>query len=325
MHLYEIATNETIILRSYTKSGYLKSVPVKIYGVYSFTGLEDSDIAGTFNVMDLVTFRELFGRMTEESLKEIASIQQDMTAKEIDRADAESELFGEKAVIEVVTVPSRVAKPSEPLTAQRGIPEDYDPTSLEHGLIINAAVFLKNESQLQATQRELTESLADMPVQIIDWQKASGTVGQFVEILRYVLLFGVGIILLVALVIINNSFMVATFERSQEIGTMRAFGAQRAFVGGLFVLEAMALSLVASCLGALLAFGLLLWLSGVGIPATHDVITFLFSGPRLYPVLYERYLFIGPLVVTVLAGISSLYPALFASRVQPAQAMQEKE
>ncbi len=326
LRLYEISTNETIILRSYTKSGYLKSVPVKVYGVYSFTGLEDSDIAGVFNVMDLISFRELFGHMTEESLKEIANIRQNMTAKDIDRSSAEDELFGESAVIETDKVPETPATVSaEDSEAYRGVPDVYDPQSLETGLIINAAVFLKDESRISKTTQELTQSLSSMPVQIVDWQKASGIVGQFVEILRYVLIFGVGIILLVALVIINNSFMVATFERSKEIGTMRAFGAQRSFVGALFVLEAVALSIFASSLGTLLALGVLTWLSEVGIPAVHDVIVFLFSGPRLYPVLYERYFVLGPIIVTLLAAISSLYPAWFASRVQPAQAMQEKE
>ncbi len=323
--LYEIMTGETIVLRSYTKNGYVKSIPVKVYGVYSFTGLEDSDIAGSFNMVDLVTFRELFGQMTEESLKEIADIQKNMKHKAVDKEQAEAAFFGEESSIESEVKQKITPSDSEKIIAANSIPDQYDPSSMQKGLIINAAIFLKDESLLRQTQKDLEARLHGNSMKIVDWKQASGTVGQFVEIIRYVLLFGVGIILLVALVIINNSFMVATFERSVEIGTMRAMGAQRAFVGALFVSEAVALSLVSSLLGTFLAYSLLYYLHGVGIPSMHEVITFLFSGPRLYPTLEIRYAWIGPLTVTLLAGISSLYPALFAARISPAQAMQEKE
>lgn len=327
LRLYEIAPGETIVLRSYTKSGYLKSVPVKVYGVYTFDGLEDSDIAGSFNILDMISFRELYGHMTEESLKETAQIKNEMKIKTVDKDAAEAEFFGESSVIEreVTHASDTHSLSTGPMIASKGIPENYDIQSLQEGLIINAAILLKDESLLKNTMKELQDSFSGTQMQIVDWKTASGNVGQFVEIIRYVLIFGVGIILLVALVIINNSFMVATFERSMEIGTMRAFGAQKSFVTGLFVMEAVALSLVSSLLGSILAFALLSYFHSVGIPSMHDVITFLFSGPRLYPQMVYKYLFIGPFIVTVLAGISSLYPALFAAKIPPAQAMQEKE
>lgn len=326
LKLYEIAAGENIVLRSYTKTGYLKSVPLKVYGVYSFDGLEDSDIAGVFNIMDLVSFRELFGQMTEESLKETEQIKAAMNLKNVDSSNADDAFFGEDAVIETSQKEDKHVdvKPIR-IESKKGITDSYDLESLQKGLLINAAVILKDGSKLEQTLKAMQARLSDKSLKIVDWKEASGTVGQFVDIIRYVLLFGIGIILLVALVIINNSFMVATFERSLEIGTMRALGAQKEFVAGLFFTEAVCLSLLASTFGSLIAYALLTWLHGVGIPAMHDVITFLFSGPRLYPTLELRFFIIGPVVVTLLAGISSLYPAWFAANIPPAQAMQEKE
>ena len=69
-----------------------------------------------------------------------------------------------------------------------------------------------------------------LALKAIDWQKASGIVGQFVTMIRVVLYMAVLIIFVVALVIINNALVMATLERVQEIGTLRAVGAQRRFV-----------------------------------------------------------------------------------------------
>ena len=56
----------------------------------------------------------------------------------------------------------------------------------------------------------------------------------------------------------------------------------------------------------------------------YDV-AFLFSGPKLYPQLEPQWVVIGPLAVVILATLFTMYPALLASRVVPATAMQEKE
>ena len=55
---------------------------------------------------------------------------------------------------------------------------------------------------------------------------------------RMVLYVAVLIIFVVALVIINNALVMATLERVQEIGTLRAVGAQRRFILAMLVIEA---------------------------------------------------------------------------------------
>ena len=70
---------------------------------------------------------------------------------------------------------------------------------------------------------------------------------------------------------------------------------------------------------------LLFYFSKHGIPAMTDVVAFFFSGPRLYPQLRWPLIGIAPLLVTLLATLSSIYSARYAAFVQPAEAMQEKE
>ena len=117
----------------------------------------------------------------------------------------------------------------------------------------------------------------------------------------------------------------ATMERVTEIGTMRAIGARRGFVMVMFVLEMLVLGVIAGALGSGLGGGIVGWLGQVGIPATDDVTRFLFSGPRLFPTVSAAHLLGGLVTILIVAIISTLYPALIATRIAPVVAMQARE
>jgi ABC-type lipoprotein release transport system permease subunit len=106
---------------------------------------------------------------------------------------------------------------------------------------------------------------------------------------------------------------------------MRAIGAQKSFVLGLFLAETAITSLLGSILGGLLATLFLFALNKQGIPAPNDFMTFLFSGPRLFPSLQWGLVILSPLVISIVATIASIYAARHAAHVNPAEAMQEKE
>ena len=74
----------------------MQSVNVPVYGVFEFQGLEKSTLAGALNLMDMVSFRELYGFMSGEKLAEIQQLQKAAGAHEVSRENAEAELFGSK-------------------------------------------------------------------------------------------------------------------------------------------------------------------------------------------------------------------------------------
>lgn len=327
--LYEISPGESIILRSYTKSGYIKSLPLKVYGVYSFDGLEDSDLAGAINIIDLVSFRELYGQMSASAQAELSQMREKIGVKEINQENVENMLFGNDAEVEKsrsITTHDQQDR-NEPIRFKPVLSEKFDPEEIKQGLALNAAIRLHDPTQLKQTAIELESALhsKQLDAKIVDWQAASGIVGQFVNIVRLVLIFAIVVIFIVALVIINNSIIVGTLNRTREIGTMRAIGAQKSFVAGLFLAETAIVSLIGAGLGALLSIWLLVVLQKNGIPAANDVVTFLFSGPRLYPSLRWSLIFNVPLFIVFLATTASTYAARYAARVKPADAMQEKE
>jgi ABC-type lipoprotein release transport system permease subunit len=326
IRLYEISPGEEIILGSYTRTGYVKTVPLKVYGIYTLDGLEDSDLAGTMNLMDLVSFRELYGQMTENDQKELALLREESGYQEIPTENLEEALFGGDSTL-VTTISQTPQKPLSPIKAKDRLGDSFDPKEIQNGLAINGAVILKDKGRILETQKELEVLLKakGFDLRVPDWQQASGMIGQFVNIIRLVLWITLGVIFLVTLVIIGNSMITSTLGRSREIGTMRALGAQKSFVLGLFLSETAIQGVVGSLLGTLGGVLLLAFLGHKGIPSMGDFMTFLFSGPKLYPKLHPDLILSTPLLVTCLATLASVYAARHGAQIRPVEAMAEKE
>ena len=334
--LYRVRVGDTLTIKAFTKSGYVQSVNLRVYGTFSFEGLEDSHLAGNLNLMDLVSFRELYGFSTPERDREIQAIKAAAGLKEIDRDNAEAELFGAKPS-EADAPAAAAATVRDADAVLRGLlgrskrerREDqvYDPSQLSQGVVLNAAVIVKDPRLIQKTMVEIEAAgtKAGLTLKAIDWQKASGLVGQFVTMIRYVLYISVLIIFAVALVVINNALVMTTLERIAEIGTLRAVGAQRRFLLGMLVVEALTVGGLFGGIGSALGAGIVAILRMVGIPAFNDIFYFFFSGPRLHPGLSVTNVAIALAIVLFVSGASSLYPALIAMRVSPRQAMQSDE
>jgi len=334
--LYRVNIGDTLTIKAFTKSGYVQSVNLRVYGTFSFEGLEDSHLAGGLNLMDMVSFRELYGFSTPEREREMQALKATAGFKDIDRDSAEAELFGAKPS-EEAAAPAKVVTASDAEAILRGLgskgkrekreDQAYDPAQLGQGVVLNAAVIVKDPRQIPQTIQaiEAAGTKAGLPLKAIGWQKASGMVGQFVTLIRAVLYVSVLIIFAVALVIINNALVMATLERIAEIGTLRAIGSQRRFLLGMLLVEALTVGGLFGGLGAALGAGIVAILHAVGIPASNDIFYFFFSGPRLHPVLSVTNVALALAIVLVVSGASSIYPGFLAMRVSPRQAMQSDE
>jgi ABC-type lipoprotein release transport system permease subunit len=351
LQLYRIRLGDNLTIKAFTRSGYVQSVNLPVYGTFNFTGLEKSPQAGSLNLMDLVSFRELYGFLTPDREKEIRELKSQMNAREVSRENAEAELFGQKAPT-TDSLPEAVAPRAVPSTgrtvvadatpglrvpgsdgvAAKFVREDlshrlYDASQLENGVILNAAVILDDPSRVPQTITAIEEAgrRAGLPLKAISWKEASGLIGQFVSMMKAVLYVAVLIIFVVALVIINNALVMATLERVREIGTLRAIGAQRRFILAMLVIEAVVIGIIFGALGAGLGALVIAVVGRVGIPAPSDIASFFFSGPRLYPVLASGNMVVALIIVLLVSALSGFYPAWLAMKVTPVQAMQSDE
>jgi len=312
------------------QSGYVQSANVRVWGTFRFQGMEKSPTAGFINVMDLVTFRELFGQPTAETREEIAALKSSAGAREVKREQAEADLFGGES--EQVTEGGAGQVEADALLGASGPRREppstrYGPSEIEQGMVLSAAVILKDPNALQSTMEELRElpAVKAASLRVVDWQKAVGTFGQLVLMLRVALWVIIAILAVVVLAVINNAMMMATLRRTREIGTLRAIGAQRAFVLAMVLVETMVLSLVFGLTGMGAGALLVKGVNALGIPAVTDEMQFFFSGPRLDLFVSPTSLVAAFVMVVVVTAISTLYPAVQATRIAPVTAMQSEE
>ncbi|MFO0727906.1 MAG: FtsX-like permease family protein [Myxococcota bacterium] len=331
IELFDIKVGDTITVRTNTKSGQLSSVNVKVYGKFRFRGLDRSDLAGGHNLMDLMSFRDLYDFNNERRNAETEALRRHITEIK-DSANADEAFFGDGGAAEAETVDTSkfdeftgVALRHE--TDRRAKLEDefYDQAAIEKGVVLNVAVRLKDPSKIEETRAALEKKLEPLGAQVIDWKQAAGMIGQFLTLVEVILLVAAGIIFFVGMVIINNSMLLATMERVAEIGTLLAIGASEGFVLLMMVLETSVLGLVSGGLGGLMAIGTVKLLERTGIPAPNDWLAFLFSGPRLFPTIQPSDFLVGLVVVLVVSVASSLFPAIVATRISPRAAMEAKE
>ncbi|MBM4280675.1 MAG: ABC transporter permease [Deltaproteobacteria bacterium] len=324
IQLYPFRVGDTITMTAFTKSGYLRSVNVKVWGIYTIDGLETSDIAGALSLCDLVTFRELYGQRTASLDAELVKMKAASGAAAVERDTAEDALFGGDATVEVKTVEQAAAEPVlEKVDRQADF--RFEQGKVNEGMVLSTAVLLKDPSRLRETITELRRVVEPLGLQAATWQEATGVVGQITLVIRGVLLTAIFILFLVTTVILNNSLVMATLERVAEFGTLRAIGAQRGFVNAMVVFETAVLGVLAGVVGSVAAVACVLWLGQVGIPAPADLLQVLFGGPRLYPTVHVDNVVAGLLATLTVSVFATLYPARLATRVQPVVAMQGKE
>jgi len=328
--VYPFDIGDVVTIRAWTRSNALKAVNVRVWGTFVFEGLERSELTGAANLLDLVTFRELYGQMTAVDRAELDAIRDEVGVDFVDREDAEDALFGGGDDIEI-EVAGGVDDDFEAVAEAdlkrekrtMAVSEEFDVELNRKGLVLNAAIMLEDGARIDETRAAISAAAEakGLKLEVVDWQEASGVLGQLALVVRVILYIAIFIIFAVALVIINNSMLMATMERVREIGTLRAIGAQRSFVMAMFLLETVVLGIIAGGLGALAGAGIVLWLGSVGIPAQNEIMVFIFSGNRLYPTVGVGHLGFGVLIILLVSLISTWYPARAATRIEPIEAM----
>lgn len=132
------------------------------------------------------------------------------------------------------------------------------------------------------------------------------------------------ILVLVALFGIVNTMSTSVFERTREIGTIRAIGTRKDQTIRLFLFESVAISMMGVIIGWSIGFVVSLYLAKVGIPigeAFEDMA--IPMGDRLYSVL-GIWEYLGTLFLGIGAGIiGGIAPAMRASRLKVVDALRK--
>ncbi len=154
-----------------------------------------------------------------------------------------------------------------------------------------------------------------------DWEQAAGPFATTADVVRIVFNVAIVIVGVVAAIIIMNTLVISVIERTGEIGTMRALGAQRFFVWRLFFVESLVITGLFGLIGIGIGSAVVGTLNVVGIPATTTFLEVIFAGPELRPVLSASTLLGSVTVVALIAVLSHIYPVSVALKILPVRAM----
>ncbi len=213
-------------------------------------------------------------------------------------------------------------------------PDEYD----EHLVFINLsaaqkllamnnglheiAVQFHDPEDAKNTRLPLLQQLNTDDIEALGWLNFNASVGAMIEMTNYsTLIIGTVLFLLASLGVINSMFM-SIYERIYEIGVLKAIGSKPNDIIMLILCEALLLAVISAVLGALLALGLGSYFAEHGIALGEELEMEGVNITNIHPRFIVSQFVAFPIYVTLLTLAAAIYPARFASRIIPSEALQ---
>ena len=167
----------------------------------------------------------------------------------------------------------------------------------------------------------LTAQLRQEGFQVQSLEIVVGVANRIVTAITVMFTLIGGIALLVATIGIANTMVMAIYERTREIGILKAMGASRGEIRQMFMMEAGFIGLIGGVIGLLLG-----WLAGLGL----DQVIPIYLRYRELPVRGDFFvvtpsLALGVIVFATFIGlVAGLLPAQRAAKLDPLQALRHE-
>jgi ABC-type antimicrobial peptide transport system permease subunit len=231
----------------------------------------------------------MIGRAMAESLKKDVGDTIDLSGMRYSVVGIYESSIGWEELGGVVTLRDGQTFTGKPRKSTMVAVKLYDPTQA-------VAMVEKINIEFPGIHAALT---ADFANQMPDMRNSNSMIGA-ISVLA-ILVGGVGVL---------NTMLMSVFERTREIGVLRALGWGRQRILGLILREALMLGLLGGLTGIAIALGLVFLLQS--IPMIGMVIT----------AVWSTQIFVRALSVALLLGlVGGLYPAFRATRLTPIEAL----
>jgi putative ABC transport system permease protein len=302
----QLHVGDQVLLNSFSKAG-LKIRSVPLVGIYEYTiptqALEvlsyvDAQTLRALNAMSLGTFA---GNKPPKSVEKLLDASSD-AAFFSDAASALSTLNASTSTAATLAPPPPVA-----------VPDAWN----------NLLIRLKPQSDPEQVIKNLNEEFQKRgwAVQAVGWKEAAGTTAKLTGVTQFVFNLVLVILAFVAIIIIINTLVLSVMERTPEIGTMRAMGAEKSFIRSLFVTETLAIAGIFGLLGILIGCAGVLILGNTGIVIDNDFLQILFGARDLRPRLSWSQVEMALGLTLGIGLVSWIYPVSLALKVSPLKAI----
>ncbi len=188
--------------------------------------------------------------------------------------------------------------------------------------------FVQTKISDKSKTKEVVAALNDkfkelgLDAQAMDWHDAGMSYTASMEGIN--ILFNVLVIILavVVFIIIMNTMVVSVMERTSEIGTMRALGAEKKFVRALFHTEALTITVLSALGGMILSLIFIAIFNSLGIAVDSNMIAkIILGGGEIQFAPTPQILIVTFLVVILGSLLSNIYPVSSALKITPLKAL----
>ena len=168
----------------------------------------------------------------------------------------------------------------------------------------------------------LFKQLTNEENEALGWLDLQPSIGAMIEMAGFsTAIVGAILFLLTSLGVINSMFM-SIYERIYEFGVAKAIGTTPRQIIQLVLFEALLLALISCVFGLAIGYFLGDYFSIHGIPMGKMEVSGVLLDGNMYTQLM-LYQFVNfPIYVTLLTLAAAIYPATFASRIVPTEALQ---
>jgi ABC-type lipoprotein release transport system permease subunit len=189
--------------------------------------------------------------------------------------------------------------------------------------ISEIAIVTKDRDRVDMIQQKLQASL-DAGPEVRTWEQLEPLLVYMIESFDSMAWIVYAAVFIAMAFGIANVLLMAVFERTREIGMMRAIGMSRARVVGMVVLESSLVTAIGLALGVALAFvGVWLIQDGIDISRWGGSLDDYGIESVLKPTLRLHDLIAPVLIGAITAVLSSFWPALRAGLAKPADALRQ--
>ena len=160
------------------------------------------------------------------------------------------------------------------------------------------------------------------PVRAVGWRGAAGSTALYLYWMRFIFNVGIAVILVAGFIVINNTLLITVLNRTQQIGTLRAEGASRAFVSLQCMVETFTLTVASGVIGCIVGAICNFALTEAKIELSNEFLRQLFGSDVLSIATSSAALAKSMVLSLALGLLAWIYPLKTAVAVSPVQAMQ---
>jgi putative ABC transport system permease protein len=312
----ELKVGDVFQLNNFGETGF-KVREVKVVGTFLFNNANDRSFAFMNpSFVDVQTLRALTGKAvtTAADLKLKADTQALLNASSDD-------FFADDAPVKVksasgvdfaglsASVADKTAQ-TDAASAREGA-WNFQMVKLKPG--VNDEVFA---ASLNADLKK-----AGFQAKAQTWAVSASPDSQFFQLIIMALNLAIILLAIVSIFVIMNTLVVSVMERTSEIGTMRAVGAQKGLIRRMFIVETFLITLLSGVIGIGLGFLGLVVVHYTGIPGPGGWMQSAFPGGILRPEINANALPFTLVILFIIASISWIFPVAMATKVSPLKAI----